>query len=71
MRSTLRTSEMPRYTTFYDARSTVDTEVHLHMCHTVALSMMPDADQDDFLHSLTPYEIMKQVWVKRLDKHPA
>jgi len=33
--------------------------VHLHSCHAVALSLMPDADPDNFLPPLTPYAIMK------------
>ena len=40
--------------------------VHLHSCHSVALSMMPDANEDDFLPRLTPYAIMKLGKVKLL-----
>ncbi|MDU8913215.1 aldolase [Aestuariicoccus sp. MJ-SS9] len=60
------TKEMPLHTAFYDTRSTAGAVVHLHSCHSVALSMMPDADPDDFLPPLTPYGIMKLGRVKLL-----
>jgi ribulose-5-phosphate 4-epimerase/fuculose-1-phosphate aldolase len=53
------TKEMPLHAAFYDTRSTAGAVVHLHSCHSVALSMMPDADPDNFLPPLTPYAIMK------------
>ncbi len=53
------TKEMPLHAAFYDTRSTAGAVVHLHSCHAVALSMMPDADADNFLPPLTPYAIMK------------
>lgn len=53
------TKEMPLHSAFYDTRSTAGAVVHLHSCHSVALSMMPDADPDNFLPPLTPYGIMK------------
>lgn len=60
------TKEMPLHTAFYDTRSTAGAVVHLHSCHSVALSMMPDADEDNFLPPLTPYAIMKLGQVKLL-----
>jgi ribulose-5-phosphate 4-epimerase/fuculose-1-phosphate aldolase len=60
------TKEMPLHTAFYDTRSTAGAVVHLHSCHSVALSMMPDADVDNFLPPLTPYAIMKLGRVKLL-----
>ncbi len=60
------TKEMPLHTAFYDTRSTAGAVVHLHSCHSVALSMMPDVDADDFLPPLTPYGIMKLGRVKLL-----
>ena len=60
------TKEMPLHTAFYDTRSTAGAVVHLHSCHSVALSMMPDANEDDFLPRLTPYAIMKLGRVKLL-----
>ena len=53
------TKEMPLHSAFYDTRSTAGAVVHLHSCHSVALSMMEDVDPDDFLPPLTPYAIMK------------
>ncbi|WP_147108865.1 aldolase [Tateyamaria sp. syn59] len=53
------TKEMPLHSAFYDTRSTAGAVVHLHSCHSVALSMLPDADADNFLPPLTPYGIMK------------
>ncbi len=60
------TKEMPLHRAFYDTRSTAGAVVHLHSAHSVALSMMPDADMDDFLPPLTPYPIMKLGKVKLL-----
>lgn len=60
------TKEMPLHAAFYDTRSTAGAVVHLHSCHSVALSMMPDADADNFLPPLTPYAIMKLGKVKLL-----
>jgi len=60
------TKEMPLHTAFYDTRSTAGAVVHLHSCHSVALSMLPDVDPDSFLPPLTPYGIMKLGRVKLL-----
>ncbi|MBM7069385.1 aldolase [Actibacterium sp. 188UL27-1] len=60
------TKEMPLHTAFYDTRSTAGAVVHLHSCHSVAWSMMPDVDADNFLPPLTPYAIMKLGRVKLL-----
>ncbi|MBY4894005.1 aldolase [Rhodobacteraceae bacterium N5(2021)] len=60
------TKEMPLHTAFYDTRSTAGAVVHLHSCHSVAWSMMPDVNEDDFLPHLTPYAIMKLGRVKLL-----
>ena len=60
------TKEMPLHTAFYDTRSSAGAVVHLHSCHAVALSMMPDIDADNFLPPLTPYGIMKLGKVKLL-----
>jgi ribulose-5-phosphate 4-epimerase/fuculose-1-phosphate aldolase len=53
------TKEMPLHSAFYDTRGTAGAVVHLHSCHSVALSMMEDVDANDFLPPLTPYGIMK------------
>lgn len=60
------TKEMPLHEAFYQTRSTAGAVVHLHSCHSVALSMMPDIDADNFLPPLTPYGIMKLGKVKLL-----
>ncbi|SFR50848.1 aldolase [Litoreibacter janthinus] len=60
------TKEMPLHAAFYDTRSSAGAVVHLHACHSVAWSMMPDADEDNFLPPLTPYAIMKLGKVKLL-----
>jgi ribulose-5-phosphate 4-epimerase/fuculose-1-phosphate aldolase len=60
------TKEMPLHSAFYDTRSTAGAVVHLHSCHSVAWSMMPDVDEDNFLPQLTPYAIMKLGKVKLL-----
>ena len=60
------TKEMPLHSAFYDTRSTAGAVVHLHSCHSVALSMMADVDADNFLPPLTPYAIMKLGKVKLL-----
>lgn len=60
------TKEMPLHTAFYDTRSTAGAVVHLHSCHSVALSMMPDANEENFLPPMTPYGIMKLGRVKLL-----
>ncbi|WP_300035426.1 aldolase [uncultured Roseobacter sp.] len=60
------TKEMPLHSAFYDTRSSAGAVVHLHSCHSVAWSMMPDADDDNFLPPLTPYAIMKLGKVKLL-----
>lgn len=60
------TKEMPLHAAFYETRSTAGAVVHLHSCHAVALSLMPDADEENFLPPLTPYGIMKLGRVKLL-----
>lgn len=60
------TKEMPLHSAFYDTRSTAGAVVHLHSCHSVALSMMPDADEENFLPPLTPYALMQLGRVKLL-----
>ena len=60
------TKEMPLHSAFYETRSTAGAVVHLHSCHSVALSMLPEVDADNFLPPLTPYAIMKLGKVKLL-----
>jgi ribulose-5-phosphate 4-epimerase/fuculose-1-phosphate aldolase len=60
------TKEMPLHSAFYDTRSSAGAVVHLHSCHAVALSLLPDQDEDNFLPPLTPYGLMKLGKVKLL-----
>lgn len=60
------TKEMPLHSAFYDTRSSAGAVVHLHSCHSVALSMMPGVNPDNFLPPMTPYAIMKLGKVKLL-----
>ncbi|WP_299964061.1 aldolase [uncultured Roseobacter sp.] len=60
------TKEMPLHSAFYDTRSTAGAVVHLHSCHSVALSLLPDNDEDSFLPPLTPYAVMQLGRVKLL-----
>ena len=60
------TKEMPLHTAFYDTRGTAGAVVHLHSCHSVALSLLPGVDEDDFLPAFTPYGIMQVGRVKLL-----
>lgn len=53
------TKEIALHNAFYDTRSTAGAVVHLHSCHSVAWSMMPDVDPDNFLPPLTAYSIMR------------
>lgn len=60
------TKEMPLHTAFYDTRSQAGAVVHLHCCHAVAWSLLPEADEDNFLPPLTPYAIMQLGRVRLL-----
>ncbi len=60
------TKEISLHTAFYDTRSETGAVVHLHSCHSVALSMMPDTDPEDVIPALTPYSIMRLGKVKLL-----
>ncbi len=60
------TKEMPLHSAFYETRGAAGAVVHLHSCHSVALSMLPEVDPDDVLPPLTPYAIMRLGRVKLL-----
>jgi len=60
------TKEMPLHSAFFDTRPGTGAVVHLHSTYSVALSMMPDVDPDNFLPPLTPYGIMNLGKVKLL-----
>jgi ribulose-5-phosphate 4-epimerase/fuculose-1-phosphate aldolase len=57
---------MPLHQAFYETRNSAGAVVHLHSCHSVALSLMHDTDEDDFLPHLTPYAIIQLGRVKLL-----
>jgi ribulose-5-phosphate 4-epimerase/fuculose-1-phosphate aldolase len=52
------TKEMPLHSAFYDTRGTAGAVVHLHSCHSVALSLLAEPGED-FLPPLTPYAVMQ------------
>ncbi len=60
------TKEMPLHSAFYETRASAGAVVHIHSTHAVALSLMPDANADNFLPPLTPYAIMRLGKVKLL-----
>ncbi|MGW6780706.1 3-oxo-tetronate 4-phosphate decarboxylase [Brucella pseudogrignonensis] len=61
------TKEMPLHTAFYETRGArAQAVVHLHACHSVALSMLPDTDPENMLPPLTAYSIIKLGKVKLL-----
>jgi ribulose-5-phosphate 4-epimerase/fuculose-1-phosphate aldolase len=59
------TKEVPLHTAFYETRPT-GAVVHLHSCHSVALSILPDIDPDCVLPPLTAYGVMQVGRVKLL-----
>ncbi|WP_022953760.1 aldolase [Leucothrix mucor] len=60
------TKEINLHSAFYETRSTAGAVVHLHSCHSVARSLLPDVDPDNFLPPLTAYSIMRLGKVKLL-----
>ncbi|MEZ2128086.1 MULTISPECIES: 3-oxo-tetronate 4-phosphate decarboxylase [unclassified Sinorhizobium] len=61
------TKEMPLHAAFYETRpAKTGAVVHLHSCHSVALSLLPGIDPDNILPPLTAYSIMKLGKVKLL-----
>ena len=60
------TKEMPLHSAFYETRKGAGAVVHLHSCHSVALSLLPVQDEADFLPPLTPYAIMQLGRVRLL-----
>lgn len=60
------TKEMPLHTAFYETRRSAGAVLHLHSTHSVALSMLPEVDADNFIPPLTPYAIMRLGKVKLL-----
>ena len=61
------TKEMPLHTAFHETRGAkAAAVVHLHSTHSVALSTLPDRNEDDFLPRLTAYSVMRLGRVKLL-----
>ena len=61
------TKELPLHAAFYETRpAKTGAVVHLHSCHSVALSLLPGIDVDNMLPPLTAYSIMKLGKVKLL-----
>lgn len=60
------TKEIPLHSAFYDTRHSAGAVVHLHSCHSVALSMLPEVDPDNAIPPITPYSVMKLGKVKLL-----
>ena len=50
---------MPLHRAFYDTRGATGAVVHLHSCHSVALSTLPADDPQNWLPPVTPYAIMQ------------
>ena len=53
------TKEVPLHAAFYETRNATGAVVHLHSCHSVALSVLPDTDPDNMLPPITAYGVMK------------
>jgi ribulose-5-phosphate 4-epimerase/fuculose-1-phosphate aldolase len=60
------TKEMQLHSAFYGTRSSAGAVVHLHSCYSIAWSLVPEVDKDDFLPPLTPYSIMQLGKVRLL-----
>jgi ribulose-5-phosphate 4-epimerase/fuculose-1-phosphate aldolase len=65
--SSTPTKELPLHQAFYETRGMKSgSVVHLHSTHSVALSMLPDINEDSVLPPYTPYSIMLLGKVKLL-----
>lgn len=60
------TKEMPLHEAFYNTRHGTGAVVHLHSCHSTALSLLPDVDCENVLPPLTAYGVMLLGKVKLL-----
>ncbi|MDG4674899.1 aldolase [Shinella sp. 838] len=60
------TKEMPLHAAFYDSRQGTGAVVHLHSCHSTALTLLPDVDSENVLPPLTAYSVMLLGKVKLL-----
>lgn len=60
------TKEMPLHSAFYETRHGAGAVVHLHSCHSVVLSVLPETDPDNVIPPITAYSVMKLGRVKLL-----
>ena len=60
------TKEMPLHSAFYDTRHSAGAVVHLHSCHSVALSVLPETDANNAIPPITAYSVMKLGKVRLL-----
>lgn len=60
------TKEIPLHSAFYETRSGAGAVVHLHSCHSVVLSVLPETDPDNVIPPITAYSVMKLGRVKLL-----
>jgi len=61
------TKELPLHSAFYETRAgKSQAVVHLHSCHSVAVSVLPDVDPDEVFPPITAYSVMLLGRVKLL-----
>ena len=60
------TKEISLHSAFYETRHSAGAVVHLHSCHSVALSVLPEVNPDNVIPPITPYSVMKLGKVKLL-----
>ncbi|MEM5492895.1 3-oxo-tetronate 4-phosphate decarboxylase [Hoeflea sp. AS16] len=60
------TKEIPLHSAFYETRYGAGAVVHLHSCHSVVLSVLPETDPDNVIPPITAYSVMKLGRVKLL-----
>lgn len=60
------TKEMPLHSAFYETRHGAGAVVHLHSCHSVVLSVLPETDPDNAIPPITAYSVIKLGRVKLL-----
>jgi 3-dehydro-4-phosphotetronate decarboxylase len=54
------------HSAFYETRHGAGAVVHLHSCHSVVLSVLPETDPDNAIPPITAYSVMKLGRVKLL-----
>jgi len=61
------TKEVPLHAAFYETRNATGAVVHLHSCHSVALSVLPDTDPDNMLPPMC-WRITDLSWRARISR---